>query len=190
MAFCDYLLTKFVDDRQRESGMSRTARVVVKSGTADLVRRMIDQRMGLNQDEIARETGFTRSNVLTMIKQGRTKMPLDKIESFSEACGCPPDLLFRTAILEYQPAVARLIGRLQKVPMFEGAEEIIDVFTTALTEVLEEAQETNKFACGSDSLGVRISASFNLDTQSKLKLKAFIKTAMVMVATGGQDCCR
>ena len=131
--------------------MAREARIVIKSETANLVRQMIDDVHNKSQDEIATETGFPKSNVLTMIKQGRTRMPLDKIEAFSKACGKSPDRLFRTAMREYKPELARLIGRVNKVPMFEGAEEIIDIFNTAVTEALSETKSEHHSAADSQS---------------------------------------
>lgn len=169
---------------------TRQARVVVKSETADLVRQMIDDQHIKNQDEIARESGFTRSNVLTMIKQGRTKMPIDKIEAFSKACGKSPDKLFRTALREYSPELARLIGRLHKIPMVEGAEDILDVFTTALTEVLSDAKKEHREAAegpGDMAQVLRLNASLDLSPAKRLELKKFVKTKLVKVMAGSEE---
>lgn len=169
---------------------SRQARVVIKSETADLVRQMIDAQDRKNQEEIALETGFVRANVLTMIKQGRTKMPLDKIEAFAKSCGQKPDKLFRTALREYNPEVARMVGRIQKVPMFEGAEEIIDILNTAVTEALSEAKKEHRGAAGSaaDMAQVlRLNASLDLDKAKALALKKFIKTNLVKVMAGSEE---
>lgn len=168
--------------------MAREARIVIKSETANLVRQMIDDVHNKTQDQIAAETGFPKSNVLTMIKQGRTRMPLDKIESFSKACGKTPDKLFRTALREYNPDLARLIGRLNKIPMFEGAEEIVDLFNTAVTESLAEAKTEHRDAAdnqGELTQVLRLNAS--LDMTKAGELKRFIKTKMVKVMAGDEE---
>lgn len=169
---------------------TRQARVVFKSETADLVRQMIDSQVRKNQDEIARETGFERSNVLTMIKQGRTKMPLDKIEAFAKACGQKPDKLFRTAMREYNPVVARLIGTIYKTPMFEGAEDIVQTFNEALTEALAEAKREHRDAASSpgDAAQVlRLNASLDISGSKKADLKRFVKTNLVKVMAGDEE---
>lgn len=170
--------------------MAREARIVIKSETANLVRQMIDDVHNKSQDEIATETGFPKSNVLTMIKQGRTRMPLDKIEAFSKACGKSPDRLFRTAIREYKPELARLIGRVNKVPMFEGAEEIIDIFNTAVTEALSEVKSEHRGAADNQeeaTQALRLNASLDLSTAKALELKRFIKSKLVKVMAGDEE---
>lgn len=170
--------------------MSRQARVVIKSETADLVRQMIEDQFDKTQEEIALETGFVRANVLTMIKQGRTKMPLDKIEAFAKSCGQKPDKLLRTALREYAPEVARLVGRVQKAPIFEGAEQIIDVFNTALTEALTEAKKEHRDAAESPaemSQVLRLNASLDLSLAKTTLLKKFIKQNLVKVMAGEEE---
>lgn len=169
--------------------MARRARVVIKSKTADMVRDWIDSQQTKNQDDIAFETGFTRSNVLTMIKQGRTKMPLDKIESFAKACGRDPEALLKTALREYAPDLARLVGRLQGVPMFDGAEEIIDVFMTALTEVLTETREKYRDAASGDldmQQANALNVQLDLSGGRRTELKKFVKSKLVQVNAGDE----
>lgn len=170
--------------------MAREARIVIKSETANLVRQMIEDTHNKSQDEIASQTGFPKSNVLTMIKQGRTRFPLDKIEAFSKACGKAPDKLFRTALREYKPELARLVGRVNKVPMFEGAEEIIDIFNTAVTEALSEVKNEHRDAADSPeeaTQALRLNASLDLTPAKALELKRFIKSKLVKVMAGDEE---
>ncbi|SUE95840.1 Uncharacterised protein [Ectopseudomonas mendocina] len=170
--------------------MSRQARVVIKSETADLVRQMIEDQFDKTQEEIALETGFVRANVLTMIKQGRTKMPLDKIEAFAKSCGQKPDKLLRTALREYAPEVARLVGRVQKVPMFENADQVIDVFNTALTEVLSEVKKEHRDVAENPaemSQVLRLNASLDLSLAKTTLLKKFIKQNLIKVMAGEEE---
>lgn len=169
--------------------MTRRARVVVKSKTADMIRDWIDSHATKSQDDIAVETGFTRSNVLTMIKQGRTKMPLDKIGAFAKACGREPDALLRTALREYSPELARLVGNMQGVPMFDGADEIIDIFMSAMADVLNDAKEQyrEENADGGEIAAKqagRLNAEFDLSEGRRAELKKFIKNRLVRVTAG------
>ena len=170
--------------------MARQARIVVKSETANLVRQMVEDHPTKTQEDISNETGFPKSNVITMIKQGRTRMPLDKIEAFAKACGQSPDKLFRTALREYKPELARMIGRLYKVPMFEGAEEIVDIFNTAVTEALAEAKSEHREAAegpGELAQVLKLNASLDLSESKQRELKRFVKTNMVKVMAGDEE---
>lgn len=175
---------------EKRNAVARTARVVVKSETADLVRDWIESHPSKNQDEIAIETGFTRSNVLTMIKQGRTKMPLDKIEAFANACDRDPAVLLRTALMEYQPELARLIGRIHGIPMIEQGQEIMDIFTTAMTNVAAEVQAEYKNAASSAEEAQqagRLSVSLDLSGRKRKELMKMIQSRLVVVKAGGEE---
>ena len=75
---------------------------------AELVARMIDES-GRTQAAIAAETGFPKPNVLSMIRHGQTRLPLDRAPAFARACGRDPVHLLRTALAEYHPAVHRVL---------------------------------------------------------------------------------
>lgn len=59
--------------------------------------------IGKKQLEIAEEAGFDNANVITMIKQGRTKLPLGKVGSMAKALELDPTYLIKLCIEEYQP---------------------------------------------------------------------------------------
>ena len=59
--------------------------------------------IGKKQMEIAEEAGFDNPNVITMIKQGRTKLPLAKVGSIAKALELDPIFLLKLCIKEYQP---------------------------------------------------------------------------------------
>lgn len=164
----------------------RNARVVVKSATADLIREWIDEVDGKTQEEIAYQTGFERPNVVTMIKQGRTRMPMDKIEAFAKAVGKAPDKLFRTAIMEYEPGLARLITKMERLPMIEGLDALQEIMVNALTEVLQEAKKDHlEGAEGVDRVqALRMSARLKTDRVAREKLKNYVKQHMVEVIEG------
>lgn len=50
------------------------------------------------QAEIAHEAGFQNPNVLSMLRSGSAKMPLDRVPSLARALECDPALLLRLAL--------------------------------------------------------------------------------------------
>lgn len=74
--------------------------------TTSAVARFIAERIqatGKLQTEIAREAGFERPNILTMIKKGQTKVPLARIGALARALDCDPLLLTKMCLSEYCP---------------------------------------------------------------------------------------
>ena len=68
------------------------------------------------QVEIAKEAGFENPNILTMLKQGKTKIPLNRIGPLAQALGINPRHLMRKVLEEYMPetwsAVEQGLGHL------------------------------------------------------------------------------
>jgi hypothetical protein len=63
-----------------------------------LERRISDLRPRKTQTAIAAEAGFRATNMLTMVKNGSAKLPLDRVPGLAKALECDPALLFRMAI--------------------------------------------------------------------------------------------
>jgi transcriptional regulator with XRE-family HTH domain len=63
----------------------------------------------LNQREIADKAGFPKPNIISMMKQGETKVPIDRIPALAEACGVNADEFVATAMKEYQPEVWKVL---------------------------------------------------------------------------------
>lgn len=167
--------------------MSYSAKVVVKSATANLVRELIDAEPRKTQEQIAIETGFLRSNVLTMIKQGRTRLPLDKIGPFCKSVGVSPNKLLRTALSEYEPELGRLIGEIYSVPMFDGIEPILDTLNAALSEAVQAAKDSYRVEAtdGHDLIqSLRLTGELNLEPEKLVGLKRYIKSNMVVIKAG------
>ncbi len=55
------------------------------------------------QMEIAEEVGFETPNMITMLKQGKTKIPLNRIGPLAIALGINPRHLLRRVMQEYAP---------------------------------------------------------------------------------------
>ena len=60
--------------------------------------RVLELRPRKSQIEIATEAGFINPNMLAMIKNGSTKLPLDRVPSVAKALECDPKLLFKLAL--------------------------------------------------------------------------------------------
>lgn len=68
------------------------------------------------QVEIAEEAGFEHPNVLTMLKQAKTKVPLNRVGPLANALDVNPAHLMRRVLEEYMPetwsAVEQCLGQL------------------------------------------------------------------------------
>lgn len=59
---------------------------------------------GKAQKEIAEELNYPKPNIITMFKQGKTKVPLNKVSAFAKALGVDPIHLLRIVMIEYSPS--------------------------------------------------------------------------------------
>lgn len=102
---------------------------------ATLVRtRIAELAPRKTQTEIAREVGYTNVNVLSMIKHGNTKLPLDRVAGLARALELDPRHLFNLAVAQ------------------EGhetlAQEIREIFNTTATRNEAEWVEAIREASG------------------------------------------
>ena len=58
--------------------------------TTFLQRRVLELRSTKSQAEIANETGFINPNMLSIIKSGGTRLPLDRVPALAEALDVDP----------------------------------------------------------------------------------------------------
>ena len=87
---------------------------------------------GKKQIDIATEAGFDKPNMVTMIKQGRTKLPLEKIGKMAKAICVDPVHLFKLTLQEYQPDTWVEIEKLFGQPVLTANElEIIQTIRSA-----------------------------------------------------------
>lgn len=89
---------------------SRLARFVSK--------RILDLKGKKTQARIASEAGFPNPNVVTMIKQGSSKLALDRVPAMAIALDCDPALLLRFALeQEAGETAARAITEIFGTPV-------------------------------------------------------------------------
>lgn len=83
--------------------------------TSSEVARFITSRIvatGQKQKDIARKAGFDKPNIITMIKQGSTKLPLAKLGAMAKALETDPVQLLQMCMEEYTPRSGRRSHRL------------------------------------------------------------------------------
>ncbi len=76
------------------------------------VRTYLEQQLALcdrPQTEIASASGYINPNMITMLKKGRTKLPLAKVGAIAGALGIDASYLLRIAYREYEPEVWAVI---------------------------------------------------------------------------------
>lgn len=76
------------------------------SKTPLTVARYLEQQLALcdkPQKDIAAACGYANSNIITMFKSGKTKIPLVGIEPLARAMGTDPGYFLRLAMTEYMP---------------------------------------------------------------------------------------
>lgn len=56
--------------------------------------RVLELKPKKSQGEIASEAGFTNPNMVTLIKNGASKLPLDRVPAMARALECDPKRLF------------------------------------------------------------------------------------------------
>lgn len=64
---------------------------------------------GKKQREIAEALGYERPNIITMFKQGQTKVPIEKVPALARALGLDPAHLLSLAMKEYMPEVYKTV---------------------------------------------------------------------------------
>ncbi len=60
---------------------------------------------GKTQKQIADEAGFNKPNILSMMKQGLTKVPIYTVPALAKACGVDQVHFISLAMAEYNPEI-------------------------------------------------------------------------------------
>ena len=90
-----------------------TARLI-----ADRVRDLSPRK---TQGEIASEAGFANANMMTFLKNGRNKLPIDRVPSLAKALEVDPAMLMRLALDQAVGATAaKAITEILGTPVTEN----------------------------------------------------------------------
>lgn len=65
---------------------------------------------GRRQTDIARDCNYVNSNMITHLKNGKSKVPLAKVGVLAAAIGADPALLLRLVMQEYEPEAWTVIA--------------------------------------------------------------------------------
>lgn len=117
-----------IDEPEGSDQMTKTSKphptTKTKSKTAAFLDRAIEFS-GKAQSEIAREAGFAKPNVLSMMKQGQTKVPIDRIPALAEACHVDPVHFLKLALQEYQPEIYDVLRETVGEPLTRNETELV-----------------------------------------------------------------
>lgn len=84
---------------------------------------------GKSQVEIATELGYPNQNIITMFKQGRTRIPLDKVGPIATALEIDPGLFLKKVMGEYMPeTLAALQSVLDGLQLTQNERELIAAY--------------------------------------------------------------
>ena len=104
------------------------------------------EQHGKTQTDISEEIGLYRSgkptNFLSLVKNGRCKMPVDKIEPFSRACGISdPSTLVEAVADEYYGPIIGLLKKYKRVSYSKSESTILGAVIDAKKEADMELRE-------------------------------------------------
>lgn len=80
---------------------------------------------GKTQSEICTDIGYSKPNIITMLKQGKTKVPLDKIGPLSRSLGVDGRDFFRIVLGEYMPETLAALSPFMDTPIKTHQEHIL-----------------------------------------------------------------
>lgn len=105
---------------------------------AKFITWIIDSKM-LQQKEIASICGFKNPNVITMIKQGKTRVPIDKITKLAKALRIDSADFFTFVMKAYKPAEYKVIVEVFGEPISTLERYVIDVLRSTIPKSSFEA---------------------------------------------------
>lgn len=89
---------------------------MIKLTVAEMLSMQIDA-CGKSQVQIAREAGYKRANIITMLKQGHTKIPIQRVPALARAIGLEPSCLLRKVLAEYHPEILATIEETLRIEL-------------------------------------------------------------------------
>ncbi|MBO9407844.1 helix-turn-helix transcriptional regulator [Shimia sp. R9_1] len=99
------------------------------SPTAEMLAQAIDASE-MTQKEIADQIGMKNANVISMMKQGITRIPLSRIPALSETLQINAQTFLMTAIEEYHPTTHEVLADVLGLPLSETEMRLLDLLRT------------------------------------------------------------
>lgn len=100
------------------------------SPTAQMLNEAIENSP-LTQAEIAKRAGFPNPNVLSMMKNGLTKVPLARIPMLADALEIDRTPFIECALEEYYPEVHDVLTEMLGFPLTPDEEELVGIYRMA-----------------------------------------------------------
>ncbi len=100
------------------------------SPTAQMLAKAIDES-GLTQREIADRVGFKHANIITMMKQGLTRVPLDRVPALAQTLGLNQSRFLLVAIEEYHQGVYEVLSDTLGLPFSDAEQGLVVMFRMA-----------------------------------------------------------
>lgn len=85
----------------------------------------------LSQKEIALRLGYTKPNIITMFKQGTTKLPVDKVGLMADALDVDQVKLLKLVMTEYMPDTWEAIQSIVGFAATENEQRMIEIIREA-----------------------------------------------------------
>ena len=108
-----------------------------KSPTAEFLKLAL-ANVDLTQREISRRAGLPKPNVLSMMKAGETKVPLNRIPALAEVCEVDAATFIRIAMTEYHPEIWRVLEEELGGSLSENEEHLISDWRYLLHKATDE----------------------------------------------------
>jgi len=100
-----------------------------KLTVAEYLERAIDMS-GKTQRQITQELGYENPNIITMFKQGKSKLPINKVNAMALSLGLDPANLLRIVMTEYMPeaweVIEKVVGDRYITPTQQAFQKIVD----------------------------------------------------------------
>jgi transcriptional regulator with XRE-family HTH domain len=98
----------------------------MSSNTAKLIATALKRLEGRKtQAQVAKKAGFPHPNMLSMIKHGKSRLPLERIPALAEALEIDVALLFRLALSENWPGYERVVIRIFGAVLTDEEREMV-----------------------------------------------------------------
>lgn len=81
----------------------------------------------LTQKELAKRLGYTKPNMITMFKQGLTKVPVEKVPKLAKLLECDPLMLLQMVMNEYKPGEFQAILEVCGLPISKNERAILEI---------------------------------------------------------------
>lgn len=82
---------------------------------------------GIKQSDLAHQIGYSKPNIITMFKQGLTKLPISKVKVTAEALNVDPVHLLRLVLEEYQPETLESIEEIVGYAVSDNEMKVVEL---------------------------------------------------------------